>query len=105
MGSVVPFPIHAQRMLLDDLRREASVAGDPVLIDRSLRSRVRVYGELLADKGVSRDLIESEMRSMESLLLGSVSDPHGSGTKRKRKAQRRLPKPATHGDASEKLRA
>jgi hypothetical protein len=85
MGIVVPFPIRAQHGLLADLRREAAVAGDPAIIERCLRSRVRVYGQLLADKGVSPELIESEMAAMEWLLLGSVSDKNTRNAKRKTK--------------------
>jgi len=83
MGTVVPFPIRAQRRLIADLQHEASAAGDPALIERCLRSRVRVYGELLADKGIAPDLIEAETRGMEWLLLGSVSEK----PKRRRKAE------------------
>jgi hypothetical protein len=84
MSNVVPFPISAQRGLLADLRREASAAVDPARIERCLRAAVRRHGELLADKGIERELIESEMRSMEWLLLGFVS---GNG-KGKRKTKR-----------------
>ena len=81
-SNVVPFPIRAQRRLLDDLRREAGAAGDPATIERCLRAAVKRHGAVLADKGIGRELIESEMRGMEWLLLGSVSDK----PKRRRKA-------------------
>jgi hypothetical protein len=84
VSNVVPFPISAQRGLVADLRREASAAVDPVLIEGCLRSRVSVYGKLLADKGIDPELIEAEIRSMEWLLLGSVSDNGKKKAKKKR---------------------
>jgi hypothetical protein len=85
-SNIVPFPIRAQRILIADLKREASVAGDPALIERCLRSRVRVYGELMADRGIDDPkLIEAEMRDMEWLLLGSVSDNQNGKKKAKKK--------------------
>jgi hypothetical protein len=44
MTNVVPFPISAQGVLIADLKRQASAARDPALIERCLRSRVTVYG-------------------------------------------------------------
>jgi hypothetical protein len=81
-GKVVPFPISAQRGLLADLRREASAARDPALIEGCLRHAVRRHGEILADKGIDSELVKAEMGSMEWLLLGSVSD---NGKKKSRK--------------------
>jgi hypothetical protein len=86
VSNVVPFPISAQRGLLADLRREASAAVDPVLIEGCLRSRVSVYGKLLADRGIDDpEIIKAEMRSMEWLLLGSVSDNRNGKKKAKKK--------------------
>ena len=85
MGTVVPFPIRGQHKLLDDLRREASVAGDPAIIERCLRAAVKRYGAGLADKGVGRELIELEMRSMEWLLLGTEFNNVACSGKRKAK--------------------
>jgi hypothetical protein len=85
VSNVVPFPISAQRVLLADLKREASAAGDPVLIERCLRSRVTVYGKILADKGIDPELIEAEMRSMEWLLLGAVSDNYSAKKAKKKR--------------------
>jgi hypothetical protein len=86
MSNVVPFPIRAQRVLIADLKREASVASSPDLMERCLRSRVVVYGKLMADRGIDDPkLIEAEMRDMEWLLLGSVSDNRNGKKKAKKK--------------------
>jgi hypothetical protein len=79
-GKVVPFPIRRCRGTLADIRRRASEAGEDK--EQQLRVAICRHGHRLAGLGVARELIESEIRSMEWILLGSVSD---AGKKRKTK--------------------
>ena len=86
-ADVIPFPIGFQRRLLEDLYQQASAAREPAIVERCLRAAVRRHGEILADKGIAPERIESEMRSMAVLLTGN--DFYERDGKAKAKPRRR----------------
>lgn len=99
-GKVIPFPARRSRGLLKQLAQQAANTDDG---EQYLRTAICRRGHYLAQLGVARELVESEMHTMQWLLLGCVSGQDGIGTKQKRKPRRQ---PATsYSDADEKRRA